>query len=219
MNGIALGSSLSRRPARAAARHWEVTASCRLSRSNVAGIVHGFGSRRELDGLSVRRAPRGLLPFPLAPRQRFRAREALGGRDALERGEPVPIILVAGVGLAALPDFADHGGKRLRPLGPRECAALVQRERQRKSLRLPRCAKYRAVGAPRQPGRGVDRLAWSAFHPSACPPGRIPSSPHGRRWPSYPRPRARWPRSAPNRATAVARRAPRAWASANTWAP
>jgi hypothetical protein len=45
----------------------------------------------------------------------------------------------------------------------------VQRERQRKSLRLPRCAKYRAVGAPRQPGRGGDRAVVSVVA-GACQP-------------------------------------------------
>src|SRR6266498_4288526 len=108
------------------------------------------------DRLTMRRRARRFFPI-LSPLHKFRVgHEALAYGDAFERGQPVPIIMLARVHLrsraaprrellplrgqrsgggrkrggthfATLPHFGDDGGERLRPLLPAERALLVQR--------------------------------------------------------------------------------------------
>ena len=73
--------------------------------------------------------------------------QALARGEALERREPVAIVILAGVGLAAAAHFADHFRERRRPFLPGEEAALVQRQRHRERLRFPRRVEDRLRGA------------------------------------------------------------------------
>ena len=69
---------------------------------------HGFGNRAlgdeilrpQFDRLAVRRAVGGVVPGVAVARERRRVGDALLGDQAFERGEPVPVIGVAGVGIA-----------------------------------------------------------------------------------------------------------------------
>src|SRR6185295_11683100 len=89
----------------------------------IAGACRGRllpGLRRQLDRLTVRRVARGLGPGVLALRQLVAADQALGGDQALERGEPVQVVGVAEIGVAGGLRGADLAGEGLGPLGPRE---------------------------------------------------------------------------------------------------
>src|SRR5690242_17940340 len=97
--------------------------------------------RLKLDRLAVRRAIRRMVPGVLVARKRCDVGHALLGDEPLHRVEPVPIVRVAGVGIARRLRALDLCGKRFGPLWPGEEAALVQRKRHREGLRLPRLAE------------------------------------------------------------------------------
>ena len=60
-----------------------------------------------------------------------------------------------GVGVAGRLGATDLAGERVRPLGPREHAALVQGDGERERLRLPRLGEDRAVGVAGEAGQRV----------------------------------------------------------------
>ena len=130
--------------------------------------------RLELDRHAVRRAVGGMVPGVAVARERGRVGHALLGDDALERVEPVPVIGLAGVGIAGRLRALDLVRQGRRPFGPGEQPARVQRERHREGLRLPRLAEHRAFRVARD-ARAPPR--WRA----APPPGRSRSCQAGSR--------------------------------------
>src|SRR4051794_6011249 len=105
--------------------------------------------RLELDRPAVRRAVGRMIPSMLVARKRCRIGHALLSDEALQRIEPVTIISLARVGIARALCALDLLGERGRPLRPGEQSPLVQCERHREGLRLPRLAKHRAVRVAR----------------------------------------------------------------------
>src|SRR5205807_6563673 len=71
---------------------------------------------------------------------------------------PMPVITLAGVGIALRLRPLDLFGERCRPFGPGEQATLMQGQRHRKGLRLPRCAEHRAIIVAGDAGEGTGRL-------------------------------------------------------------
>ena len=100
----------------------------------------GNRPQRQHDRRAVRRAVGGVVPGIAIAMQRVRAGDAFFGDEALQRLEPVPVIGFAGVGRRPAWARFDLGGTARRPFGPGEQSALVQGERHRESLRLPRLA-------------------------------------------------------------------------------
>src|SRR5580704_600495 len=84
-----------------------------------------------------------MVPGVAVTVERLRRRHALGRDQPLQRREPMPIIGLAGI--AFRPSALDLFGQRRGPFFPDEEAALVQRKRHGKGLRLPGLAKYRAI--------------------------------------------------------------------------
>jgi hypothetical protein len=107
--------------------------------------------RLQLDRLAVRRAVSRVIPGMLIARERRRVGHAFLGHQPLQRVEPMPIVGLAGVGIARRLRPLDLVGKRRGPLRPGEQPALIQRERHREGLRLPRLAEHRPLG-----------IAWNA---------------------------------------------------------
>ena len=70
----------------------------------------------------------------------------------------MPVIGLAGIGIARCLRALDLIGQRCRPFVPGEQAARMQRHRHRKGLRLPRFAKHRAVGVAGNAGNGAGRV-------------------------------------------------------------
>src|SRR5260370_40441266 len=116
-------------------------------------------SCRKRDRRAVRRAIRGALPGVVMALERRTISDALAGDHAFKRRKPVTIVGLAplptlprergrvgrGAGpLCRLDFFAQHRG----PLVPAEQPALMERHDNRKRLRLPRLAKYRAFCIP-----------------------------------------------------------------------
>src|SRR5438105_10262855 len=95
-----------------------------------------------------------MAPGVAIARQRVRAGDAFFGDDALERSEPMPVIGLAGVGVAQRLRAPDLVGQYRRPFAPAEQAALVEREREREGLRLPGRAKDRPLAVARDAGQG-----------------------------------------------------------------
>src|SRR5271170_1621557 len=85
----------------------------------------------------------------------MRVGKALGGDDAFERGEPVMIIGLAGIGIAGGLRLLDLVAERCRPFFPGEQAALVERQRQREGFGLPRRAEHRSFGIARNAQRVI----------------------------------------------------------------
>ena len=83
---------------------------------------------------------------------------AFGGDDALERVEPVVVIGLASIGIARRLRALDLLGKGGRPFRPGEDAAVVQGERHREGLRLPRLAEHRPFRIARNARHRFDRL-------------------------------------------------------------
>ncbi|KMZ12709.1 Cation:proton antiporter [Candidatus Burkholderia humilis] len=108
----------------------------------------------ELDRLTVRRAPRSLIPLDTPRLQRLDTHASLRRTDTLERMQPVRVIRIAMIRIAGGLGIADCLAQGVRPLFPREDAALVQREGHRERLRFPRRAKHRTVFAVRHVGQG-----------------------------------------------------------------
>src|ERR1051325_5095907 len=101
--------------------------------------------RLKLDRLAVRRAVGRMIPGVLIARKRCRVGHAPLGDEALQRIEPVLVVCLAGVGIARALRALDLLGERCGPLRPGEQSALMQRERHRERLRLPRLAEHGAI--------------------------------------------------------------------------
>src|ERR1700751_5572114 len=93
----------------------------------------------------MRRAVGGMVPGIAVAMLGFEASYALRRDQPLKRGEPMPVIGFAGVGIAARLRAFDFLCKRCGPLVPREDAAFMKAQRHRKRLRFPGVAKYRPV--------------------------------------------------------------------------
>src|SRR5436305_1422226 len=85
-------------------------------------------------------------------------RDALLGDEAFERLEPVPVVSVAGIGVAFGLRPLDLRAERLGPFRSGEQAASVQRQGYREGLRFPRLAEDRAALVARQARQRRDRL-------------------------------------------------------------
>ena len=170
--------------------------------------------RLELDRRAMRRAVGGVVPGVAIARERRRVGHAFLGDDPLERVEPVPIVGLAGIGIAGGLRALDLLAERRRPFGPGEQAALVQRERHGEGLRLPRLAEHRPFGVARNARhrrgargapRAADRSAASRCTPEIITPDRDTARTRRSR-PSasgrHPGPTARGRRTPPCRATA-----------------
>src|SRR5262249_35659020 len=105
--------------------------------------------RPELDRRAVRGAVGGVVPGPVVAVERLAADHALLGDEPLERRKPVAVIGRAGVGIAGRLRVLDLVAERRRPFRPSEHAAIMQGERQRKSLGLPWLLKHRTFGVAR----------------------------------------------------------------------
>src|SRR5580704_10200763 len=99
----------------------------------------------KLDRRAVRRALAGMLPGMAGARELARVGDAFFGDDAFQRGEPVMIIGLAGVGIAGGLRLLDLVAERRRPFLPGEQAALFERQRQRERFRFPGFAEHRPV--------------------------------------------------------------------------
>ena len=111
--------------------------------------------RPQLDRRAMRRAVGGVVPGVAVAVQGIRGRDALGRDQPLQRRQPVPVIGLAGVGIAFGLRALDFLGERGGPFVPGEQAALMQRQRHRKGLRFPGLAKHRAVGVAGNAGNGA----------------------------------------------------------------
>src|SRR6266700_8070028 len=101
--------------------------------------------RAQLDRRAVRGAVGGVLPGAAITREAGGVGDALFGDQAFERGEPVPVIGLAGIGIARLLRALDLGGEGRCSFGPAEQPAPVERQGHREGLRFPRLAEYRAA--------------------------------------------------------------------------
>src|SRR5580704_7443135 len=86
-----------------------------------------------------------MLPGVARALQLPRVGDAFFGDDAFQRGEPMVIISLAGVGIAGGLRLLDLVAERCRPFLPGEQAAPVERQRQRERFRFPRLAEHRPV--------------------------------------------------------------------------
>src|SRR5580704_8328873 len=111
----------------------------------------------KLDRRAMRGAFAGMLPGVARALQLPRVGDAFFGDDALQRGEPVMIIGLAGVGIARGLRLLDLVTERCRPFRPGEQATLIERQRQRERLRFPRLAEHRPVVVTRDAGDGLRR--------------------------------------------------------------
>src|SRR5579883_3163485 len=96
----------------------------------------------KFDRLAMRRAVGRVVPGVVVAREHLARGYALLGDQPFERGEPMVIVGLAGVGIAGRLRALDLVGERRGPLRPGEQAALVQGERHREGLRFPRLAKH-----------------------------------------------------------------------------
>jgi hypothetical protein len=101
----------------------------------------------------MRRAVGRVVPGVAIAREFVARARALVGHEAFERGEPVPVVGVAGVWIAGCLCGGDLRGERLGPLDPGEEAALMQRQRHREGLCFPGLLEHRAVGVARHARR------------------------------------------------------------------
>src|SRR5215510_39613 len=109
----------------------------------------------QLDRRAVRRALGRVLPGVAITRQHGAVGHAFGRDEALERVEPVPVVSLAGVGIACSLCALDFLAERCGPFVPCEQATLMQRERHRKRLRLPGLPKHRPLGVARDARHGL----------------------------------------------------------------
>src|ERR1700692_2197795 len=96
-----------------------------------------------------------MLPSVARARELPRVGDAFFGDDAFQRGEPVMIIGLAGVGIAGGLRLLDLVAERCRPFLPGEQAAFVERQRQSKRFRFPGFAEHRPVVVARDAGDGL----------------------------------------------------------------
>ena len=104
----------------------------------------------EFDRHSVRRPIGSMVPRAGIAGQDVRRGHSLLRDDTLERGEPVAVVAVAGVGTAGCLRLADLLPKRPGPLLPAEKPALLQRQRHGERARLPRLPEDRAASITQQ---------------------------------------------------------------------
>src|SRR5208282_2463027 len=106
-------------------------------------------ARPQLDWRAVRGSRARAAPSLSGVGQHARVGKAFCGNDAFERGEPMVVIGLAGVGIAGglrlLDLVAESGG----PFRPGKQAALFERQRERERCRLPGLAEYRPFGIAR----------------------------------------------------------------------
>ena len=112
----------------------------------------------------MRRAVGGVVPGVAVAMQEIGSRDALGGDEPLQRREPVPVVGLAGVGIAGGLRALDFFGKRCGPFVPGEHAALVQHQRHGEGLRFPGLAEHRAVGIAGKVGEGARRARRRGVH-------------------------------------------------------
>src|SRR5258708_4086939 len=93
----------------------------------------------------MRRAIGGVVPGIAIAVKGFWGSDAFLGNQPFQRREPVPVVGLAGVGIAASLRAPDFVGECSCPFIPGKKPALMQRKRHRKGLRLPWFAKYRAI--------------------------------------------------------------------------
>ena len=98
---------------------------------------------RQLDWPAVRGAAGGAVPSVTVPPQILFARDSLLGHQALESGEPVPVVGLASMRIAGSLRPLDLVCQNRRPLAPGEEPALMQGQRNCEDLRLPRLVEYR----------------------------------------------------------------------------
>src|SRR5580692_8125875 len=108
-----------------------------------------------------------MVPGVAVAVERLRRRHALGRDQPLQRREPMPIIGLAGIGIAFRLSALDLFGQRRGPFFPDEEAALVQRMRHGKGLRLPGLAKYRAIIVARKARHRAGRTRRGRVHHAA----------------------------------------------------
>src|SRR5229473_919045 len=84
--------------------------------------------RPQLDRCAVRGAVGGVLPGVAITREAGGVGDALFGDEAFERGEPVPVVSLAGIGVALSLRALDLGGEGRRPFGPAEQPAPIERQ-------------------------------------------------------------------------------------------
>src|SRR5579863_5925485 len=113
--------------------------------------------RTELDRRAMRRARARAAPSLSGARQRGRVGEVFGGHHALQCGEPMVIISLAGIGIAGglrlLDLIAQHGG----PFRPGEEAPFLERQSEREGFGFPGRSEYRAFGIAGDAGHGLRR--------------------------------------------------------------
>src|SRR5580704_262159 len=122
----------------------------------------------EHDRVAVRGYGGGAFPGVAVAGQRLAVGDALFGDQSFERVQPVPVIGLARIGVARRLGALDLVGQGRGPFAPGEQATLVQRQRHREGLRLPRLTEDRALLAlrdarHRERGRG-DGVAVERAH-------------------------------------------------------
>jgi len=93
----------------------------------------------------MRSAVGGMIPGITVAMLGFEGCHAFFRDQPFQRGEPMPIIGLARVGIAARLRAFDFIGECCGPLVPGEQAAFMKAQRHRKRLRFPGFAKYRPV--------------------------------------------------------------------------
>src|SRR4029078_4497557 len=99
----------------------------RARRDTGAGLGEIF--RFQFDRRAVRRAVGGVVPGVEIFPQGARVGDALLGDDALQRGKPMPVIGLAGIGIASGLRLLDLVAEDRRPFRPLEQASVVERQR------------------------------------------------------------------------------------------
>src|ERR1700722_20418295 len=98
-------------------------------------------SRRQLNRLAVGSVPVSAGPCFLPTRESRRIAQALGGDEALQRREPMLVVMRAIVRLAAIGGCLEFVCERGGPLFPSEMPSLGKFHSERERLRLPGLAK------------------------------------------------------------------------------
>src|SRR5450756_2759869 len=90
----------------------------------------------------------GMVPGIAVAVQGRGAGDAFLGDQPFQRRQPVSVIGLAAVGIAACLRALDLIGERCRPFVPGEQAARMQSDRHRKSLRFPGSVSYTHLTLP-----------------------------------------------------------------------
>src|SRR5882724_7738302 len=105
------------------------------------------------------RAVRGAIPGVAVANKRFGTGDSLFGNKLFKSRQPMPIIGLAGVGVAVRLRALDFIRKRPRPFVPTKEPARVQRDRHGEGLGFPWFTKDRPVGVARKVGNGASHVA------------------------------------------------------------